>query len=821
MSRVATAAKDAYLQADTATAIDAAYTSATGAVTAELTAISTYRTAVTNDTTIETAAATSFASMVSAAKAIAQTGLTTTGVAINTAIDAVVEVTSGTSDENKAANTANLKAAALGAIVSPTVSVTLSKGDATSPMLRIKNDNSDVKGDTTFELSLTNAEWGLKGYDRNAVESILAAAIKAESDNVTSVEVLMSTATTAVVKLTGVTTAATEFISIPMFAKTTATGEATVTINPINSGVSAGTYTFAIVAGGATTTTIEKTVALSEANATIKPISVVETVPGTLEAGAKTFTLKLSNRFEWVGGTGATNGKVVLAYGDYNNAAFTAAGTTGITGVVGTSTSDLIFTLPAATTSTQVSKLVFDNLNVKAKSTAKDGDVAEITISGAGMTKQTIEVSTFYDYGYTLTVEDKALPVLYSGSGNVDDNNTLKVIFKEVVEDSWVAQRKTTFTLPEGVKFNTVEVKKADYITGYTASTLPYSISKNELTLSSLAIDDGQKATIEMIFNVNVSPEFTGDVTVTVGGSAVGKDNSVVAATVEMPFTVEADLNEVNIDYRNVEVSDITIKEAYAGALAQGKTLTIAADSMSFERGATWEVVEGDIEIKDVKVNTNGRIEFTVKSESAKTPGVIKFSNIQLYLNRALPAGDYGLFAALGTTRANDAFFYSYGTTDQLFDVAELEVLPAYVKVITAGRDQDDSTFTTKIVVPIGALEIKAGEKAIAIDTAAFINADGYTMMPLRGVVEALSSTAIVSWDNDTRTATILFGSRVISMTIENKEMVINGTKVAMSAAPVIENSRTFLPLRDMGYALGLGDDKISWDDTAKVATLN
>ena len=37
----------------------------------------------------------------------------------------------------------------------------------------------------------------------------------------------------------------------------------------------------------------------------------------------------------------------------------------------------------------------------------------------------------------------------------------------------------------------------------------------------------------------------------------------------------------------------------------------------------------------------------------------------------------------------------------------------------------------------------------------------------------------------------------------------------------MIKDDYTFISLRDLGYALGLNDDKISWDDATKTATLN
>lgn len=113
-----------------------------------------------------------------------------------------------------------------------------------------------------------------------------------------------------------------------------------------------------------------------------------------------------------------------------------------------------------------------------------------------------------------------------------------------------------------------------------------------------------------------------------------------------------------------------------------------------------------------------------------------------------------------------------------------------------------------------------AGSTEIALDVPAYIS-NGYTMLPVRAVTEALSGSAIVRWDDATKTVTITFGQRVISMTVGSKQIMINGVSVAMQAACEITDSRAFIPLRDLGHALGLNDSKINWDDSTKTATLN
>ena len=94
-------------------------------------------------------------------------------------------------------------------------------------------------------------------------------------------------------------------------------------------------------------------------------------------------------------------------------------------------------------------------------------------------------------------------------------------------------------------------------------------------------------------------------------------------------------------------------------------------------------------------------------------------------------------------------------------------------------------------------------------------------MLPVRAVTEALNGIAVVRWDDATKTCTVSFGQRVFSMTVGSKVLNMNGVSTALNAAPEIRDSRVFLPLRDLGYALGLSENQISWDAATQTARLN
>ena len=609
-------------------------------------------------------------------------------------------------------------------------------------------------------------------------------------------------------------------------------GEASIAIDPMDSVVSAGTYKFANVVEGAATVTIADTSSIKEGVTTIETITIEEATAGSMEDGE--LKLKLSGDFEWAVSPDDVKVSTYPAADGVKLAPVAADSdeTTLVFKVTGDSKKSTTITLSGLKVSAD-----FDDVEV--------GEICEVTVSGAGVDRTTLEVGTATDYSVSLSAENKTVPTFYSGRRS-DETDSLKVTIKENIADSWITGRKTTLTFPDGVKIMDVDVKKNDNV------TFNYTADGNELKFTNVEVDDGKKAKIEMVFQFSISPEFTGDIVATLSGAAIGEDQEVVVGTVVSPITVEAETNEVKIDYRNVAIGDIMITEAFPGALEKGKTLRLVLEDMSFDGDPTVEVVEGDLEIDEVDVN-GGAIDISIDSESAKTPAVLKVTNVELFLNRSLPAGDYklkleaydpyeeGEFTnSLGNNadkingdvkpadekENKDAFFQTSAVKgasvgdSTLFDVRELTVLDDYVKVVTAGRDQDDSTFTTQIKVTIGSNVLYAGDREIALDVPAYIS-NGYTMMPVRAVTEALSNVAIVRWDDPTHTVTITFGSRVISMTVGSNTMNINGVPVQMQAAVEITGERAFIPLRDLGYALGLNDSKIAWDDATKTATLN
>ena len=81
-----------------------------------------------------------------------------------------------------------------------------------------------------------------------------------------------------------------------------------------------------------------------------------------------------------------------------------------------------------------------------------------------------------------------------------------------------------------------------------------------------------------------------------------------------------------------------------------------------------------------------------------------------------------------------------------------------------------------------------------------------------------ISDNAVI-WNQPTRNVTIMHGQRIISMTLGQKVVYVNGSALPASSAVEITDGRTFLPMRDLATALGVTD--ITWDSATRTATLN
>jgi len=82
------------------------------------------------------------------------------------------------------------------------------------------------------------------------------------------------------------------------------------------------------------------------------------------------------------------------------------------------------------------------------------------------------------------------------------------------------------------------------------------------------------------------------------------------------------------------------------------------------------------------------------------------------------------------------------------------------------------------------------------------------TMVPIRAIVEAMGGT--IEWEGTERKITIKARNNTVDMWVDKTDLVINGETTSMDVAPVIQNGRTFVPVRFAAENLNCNVDWIN-----------
>ena len=599
--------------------------------------------------------------------------------------------------------------------------------------------------------------------------------------------------------------------------------------------------TFAEVKDTGIKATVKKVAEVAEEGiAPLEKDLKIEANVGTFKKDQE-FTLKLSNGFEFNKLENGTNYTVVGAYKGEKEATIKVTAGEGGNNEVDTITikaADMVISAESAKVGAEC------KLTVKAVKTVTGtfSDTADAVVV-AKVVADEIKVSVD---------EDEDLPVIYSGvdvknNGITDDSDheALEVTIEEPTAGSLDAKKELTMELPDGVYVTNVTFGDKDFIksTDSADDIFKAAYKKGDYETFKFArrvleaTEEGEDAgKLEFTLTLVAEPGFTGDVTLKVEGAGMDKAQEVKIAKFVSPYTVEASQNDLIIDYRNTKVpTNIVVKEAEEGLWKKDSEFKFKVEKFKdndFENDATYkEDDKSGLEVKTIK----NKLGFKVDKESSDAAAAVTISDISLYMSRYLAAGAYdlqlnttgsdyfmaehvyGVPAPTGGAKDERSVAYQYYNNDDSFDHTVKE---GFINIITAGRDQDDASFTKKVVVPVGEKYLIAGEEQVALDVPAYISAQGYTMLPVRAVATALGiNNNNVLWNQASRTVTILYGQRIITMVAGQKVVTVNGNTIPASATVQIKDGRTFLPMRDLATALGVTD--ITWDAATKTATMN
>lgn len=132
----------------------------------------------------------------------------------------------------------------------------------------------------------------------------------------------------------------------------------------------------------------------------------------------------------------------------------------------------------------------------------------------------------------------------------------------------------------------------------------------------------------------------------------------------------------------------------------------------------------------------------------------------------------------------------------------------------------------SEVKVTIGSSIVSINGTDYNIDAAPYIQAESNsTLVPLRFVALAIAGGDVsnadnsenISWDAETKTATVTAGSKVIKFTAGSDTMIVDGKSIVMEngVKAEITDGRMYVPFRALGNALGVNVD---WDADTKTA---
>ncbi|MDR7856861.1 copper amine oxidase N-terminal domain-containing protein [Tissierella sp.] len=89
------------------------------------------------------------------------------------------------------------------------------------------------------------------------------------------------------------------------------------------------------------------------------------------------------------------------------------------------------------------------------------------------------------------------------------------------------------------------------------------------------------------------------------------------------------------------------------------------------------------------------------------------------------------------------------------------------------------------------------------------------TMVPIRGIVEAMGGT--VSWDNINQQITLIANGNTVNMWVGKTEITVNGVRRQMDVPLIVQNGRTYVPIR---FAAENLNAEVEWINSTKSAVI-
>ncbi|GAB6273570.1 MAG: copper amine oxidase N-terminal domain-containing protein [Peptococcaceae bacterium] len=418
------------------------------------------------------------------------------------------------------------------------------------------------------------------------------------------------------------------------------------------------------------------------------------------------------------------------------------------------------------------------------ESTARTGDV-KVTVSGAtSATPSEAVVARYGEYG--VTVKDYSTPDIIAGKAAQDIG---KLEIDEDIPDSLIIGRTITLTLPDNAKWSQFPTIDTDLSTNYGGIGFSWVVVGSDSkmikgTITGTSTSNQTDPAKIVLKNMQVTPAVdfgSGDLKVDVAGSQ-GVTGSATLAKVKAPITMTASAKpDVKIGLANQQVGDITITEQLAEAIKSTKT---------------YSSIDTNLLVNSTTVTGNAGLLIL------KAPAGVIFGGTPTV---SVESGDLVIdntATKIDTTDAHEGLL--------LIKIKSSSTTPSTIKI-------SNIKVTVDRTVPEGPLAIKiSGTDAkpnTAIDETLDISGVDSIFPGHKDVASVDLATCITPAPGEVKPGAVVF-------TIGDTKYKVGDKEETMDVAPYVKNNRTYLPVRYVGYALGVTPSNILWDNSNGTVTL-
>lgn len=133
---------------------------------------------------------------------------------------------------------------------------------------------------------------------------------------------------------------------------------------------------------------------------------------------------------------------------------------------------------------------------------------------------------------------------------------------------------------------------------------------------------------------------------------------------------------------------------------------------------------------------------------------------------------------------------------------------------------EEPETTLNEYKITIGKANIlKNGEVSYTSDAVPYLK-NGYTMLPLRALLEVSNPNQVVNWNNGTKSAHTFVNNKLVSIKPGEATYTKALDKIELSTPAETVNGRLFVSLRDWMNIMEIDASQFSWDAATKIVTL-